>query len=67
MVARKPSPSSSKTIGSDVSLKQRLAFWQDFRKERVDLILDLTRRMNNKRLPLDEQQKMGEGEIWKGD
>ena len=57
-------PSSSSN--SAINLKERLTFWQKFRQERVDRILDLTRRMNNKRLPLEEQSKLGEGEVWSG-
>lgn len=62
----KPTPPSSESVDPEVSLKKKLAFWQDYRKERVDRILDLTRKMNNKRLPLEEQQKLGEGEVWSG-
>ncbi|KAL9131726.1 MAG: hypothetical protein Q9217_000401 [Psora testacea] len=51
---------------SDIPLGQRLDYWQAFRKERVDRILDLTRKMNNKRLPLEEQLKLGPGEVWSG-
>ncbi|MCJ1279918.1 hypothetical protein MMC21_007742 [Puttea exsequens] len=48
------------------ALQKKLEFWQEFRKGKVDGILDLTRRMNNKRLPLVEQEKLGEGEVWSG-
>lgn len=61
----KLSPASSEP-DYEASLKARLAIWQEFRQERVDRILDLTRRMNNKRLPLEEQRKLGDGKVWSG-
>ena len=55
-----------KNIGTGVDFEKALAFWQSWRQERVDGILELTRRMNNKRLPLAEQQKLPPGELWTG-
>lgn len=55
-----------KDLGEGVDLEKALNFWQGWRQERVDRILDLTKAMNNKRLPLAEQQKLPKGEVWRG-
>ena len=54
------------SLSESVTLPKALEFWQQFRQERVDRILDMTRRMNNKRLPAAEQAKLPEGEVWSG-
>ena len=53
-------------LGEGVELEEALGFWQRWRQERVDGILDLTRAMNNKRLPLAEQQRLPKGDVWSG-
>ncbi|CAF9934529.1 hypothetical protein IMSHALPRED_009743 [Imshaugia aleurites] len=53
-------------LGEGVELEEALGFWQRWRQERVDGILDLTRAMNNKRLPLAEQQRLPKGAVWSG-
>ena len=55
-----------KNIGEAVKLEEALEFWQAWRQERVDRILDLTKAMNNKRLPLAEQQRLPKGDVWTG-
>ena len=55
-----------KNLGEGVGLKESLKFWQSWRQERVDRIVDLTLAMNNKRLPLTEQQKLPKGAVWSG-
>ena len=42
-----------------------LQHWQTTRQLRVDKLLDLTSKMNNMRLPVQEQQKLAAGEIWR--
>ena len=53
-------------LGPRVHLESALEFWQGWRQQRVDKILDLTTAMNNKRLPLVEQRELPEGEVWSG-
>ena len=53
-------------LDEKITLTKSLEYWQSFRQERVDRILDLTRSMNNKRLPPAEQEKLPEGAVWKG-
>ncbi len=55
-----------KDLGEGVELENALEFWQRWRQERVDGILDLTKAMNNKRLPLAEQRKLPKGHVWSG-
>ena len=55
-----------KNLGEGVDLETALGFWQRWRQERVDRILDLTTAMNNKRLPLAEQQRLPKGAVWSG-
>ena len=55
-----------KDLGAGVDLEDALEFWQGWRQQRVDGILALTKAMNNKRLPLIEQQKLPKGEVWSG-
>lgn len=46
-------------------LKAALKAWHAQRQARIDQILTLTRKMHNLRLPLEEQRKLGDGEVWK--
>ena len=55
-----------KDLGEGVELEDALEFWQRWRQERVDEILDLTKAMNNKRLPLAEQQRLPKADVWSG-
>ena len=55
-----------KNLGECVKLEESLEFWQSWRQGRVDRILGLTVTMNNKRLPLAEQQKLPKGAVWSG-
>ena len=55
-----------KNLGGGVELENAVGFWQRGRQGRVDTILDLTRAMNNKRLPLAEQQRLPKGDVWSG-
>ncbi|KAK2808457.1 hypothetical protein FQN50_004665 [Emmonsiellopsis sp. PD_5] len=47
-----------------VPLADALRFWQDYRQERIDKVLELTKQMNAKRLPPAEQAKLPPGAIW---
>jgi len=47
-----------------LTLAGSLSWWQGWRQERIDRILELTRKMNNKRLPEAEQAKLAKGEVW---
>lgn len=49
--------------GTD-KLAPALEFWQRFRQERVNKVLELTKQMNAKRLPPSEQAKLPAGAIW---
>jgi 2-polyprenyl-6-methoxyphenol hydroxylase-like FAD-dependent oxidoreductase len=51
-------------ILDDAKLNDGIKFWQSWRQERIDKLLDLTRRMNNKRLPAAEQAKLPKKEVW---
>lgn len=48
----------------NVSEADTLAYWQDLRQERVSRLLDLTRRINNMRLPVHEQAKLDKADLW---
>ncbi|KAM0820269.1 putative Salicylate hydroxylase [Seiridium cardinale] len=39
-------------------------FWQKMRQDRVDELLELTKKLNNKRLPLEKQQLLDKEDIW---
>lgn len=52
-------------LSSSAPLSKALDFWQTFRQERVDKVLDLTNQMNAKRLPPSEQAKLPPGAIWR--
>ena len=41
-----------------------LGFWQAMRQRRLDAVLELTRVLNNKRLPSGEQAKLKPGDVW---
>ena len=49
--------------GTD-KLGPALQFWQKYRQERVNKVLELTKQMNAKRLPPAEQAKLPPGAIW---
>ena len=52
-------------LSPKITLPNAISFWQSYRQERVDKVLDLTRKMNAKRLPPAEQAKLPPGSIWK--
>ncbi|MCJ1248104.1 hypothetical protein MMC30_005319 [Trapelia coarctata] len=52
-------------LSPKTSLPEALSFWQEYRPQRIDKALDLTRQMNAKRLPPAEQAKVAAGLIWK--
>ncbi len=52
-------------LSSTYTLPAALQFWQNYRQERIDKVLDLTRQMNAKRLPAIERAKLVESSIWK--
>lgn len=41
-----------------------LEFWQGLRQDRIDALLVLTRQLNNKRLPLEQQKALPKEETW---
>jgi len=43
---------------------QAIKLWQSYRVERVDRLLELTRKLNNNRLPLSEQMKLAKNDVW---
>ena len=47
-----------------VELLDALKFWQGMRVERIERLLDLSRRLNNMRLPVEEQNKLGKEDLW---
>ena len=51
-------------LSSKIGLPDALQFWQSYRQERVDKILELTKQMNAKRLPPSEQAKLPPDAIW---
>ncbi len=53
-------------LDEKLSLAKALEFWQAFRQDRTDRILNLTKLMNNKRLPPAERAKLPESAVWKG-
>ncbi|KAI1341863.1 FAD/NAD(P)-binding domain-containing protein [Xylariaceae sp. FL0016] len=42
-----------------------LVFWQKTRQERMDTLMDLTKKLNNKRLPLEKQALLSPQELWR--
>ncbi|MCJ1416418.1 hypothetical protein MMC32_002753 [Xylographa parallela] len=54
-------------LSPKITLSDALLFWQTFRQERIDKVLDLTQKINAKRLPPSEQAKLAAGSIWKGE
>ncbi len=53
-------------LGEKLDLAEALEFWQAFRQERTDRILNLTDLMNNRRLPPAERAKLPESAVWRG-
>lgn len=49
-------------LGTQVNLQDTLRFWQSFRQERIDKIMELTNMMNKRRLPAAEREKLSENE-----
>jgi len=50
-------------LSEKIKLNDAMKLWQTWRQERIDKLLDLTRRMNNKRLPAVEQAKLPKEEV----
>jgi 2-polyprenyl-6-methoxyphenol hydroxylase-like FAD-dependent oxidoreductase len=48
-----------------VEVNQILRNWQSLREKRINLLLDLTQKINNNRLPLEERQKLSPDSFWK--
>jgi 2-polyprenyl-6-methoxyphenol hydroxylase-like FAD-dependent oxidoreductase len=44
-------------LGPKVGMRDALWFWEGYRKERVDKILELTKRLNVQRLPVGERER----------
>ncbi|KAH8594830.1 hypothetical protein B0O99DRAFT_165061 [Bisporella sp. PMI_857] len=41
-----------------------LDFWQNIRQKRMGELMDLTKRLNNKRMPLEKQALLGPNDLW---
>ncbi|KAG5301912.1 kynurenine 3-monooxygenase [Histoplasma ohiense] len=54
-------------LSQKTPLGEALKFWQQYRQRRIDKILDLTQKMNAKRLPPAEQAKLPPGSVWADD
>ncbi|GAW11942.1 hypothetical protein ANO14919_012950 [Xylariales sp. No.14919] len=44
--------------------EETLQFWQKMRQDRIDDLLVLTKQLNNKRLPLEQQKLLAKDDIW---
>lgn len=53
-------------LDEKLDLAKALEFWQAFRQERTDRLMELTTLMNNRRMPPAEQAKLPESALWKG-
>jgi ADP-heptose:LPS heptosyltransferase len=51
-------------LSEKIKLNDAIKFWQTWQQEGIDRLLDLTRRMNNKRLPAAEQAKLPREAVW---
>ncbi|KAJ3569760.1 hypothetical protein NPX13_g5971 [Xylaria arbuscula] len=49
---------------SKLKWENALQFWQKMRQDRIDDLLVLTKQLNNKRLPLDEQKLLPKEDLW---
>ena len=47
-----------------VPLEEALAWWQGMRQERMDKLLDMTRRLTNMRLPIQQREKLAKEDLW---
>lgn len=54
-------------LSTNVTRESALRFWQNWRQERINGVLDLTRKVNNQRLPAAERAKLKEEEVWRGE
>lgn len=52
-------------VSPRVPMARALEFWQTFRQERVEKVIELTAQVNARRLPLAEQAKLPPGAVWK--
>jgi hypothetical protein len=50
-------------IGGEVKMDAALEFWQEYRVERVQKVLALTMKLNQKSLPAAERAKLGDAEV----
>lgn len=53
------------TTTTSETLRAALHKWYAQRQQRIDRVLALTRQMTNLRRPLEEQQRLNDGEVWK--
>ncbi|KAF3931025.1 hypothetical protein ABW20_dc0102918 [Dactylellina cionopaga] len=49
---------------TETTVAKAVGWWQDMRQERIDKLLELTSKLNNLRMPLEEQKKLEAGEIF---
>jgi hypothetical protein len=49
---------------NELQWKDVLVFWQQFRQNRLNDLLDLTKRLNNKRMPLEKQATLSKDDLW---
>ena len=54
----------SKRLASGIPMSEKLEFWQEERQKRVDAVLELTIKMNNKRLPKEAREQLRDEEVW---
>ena len=52
-------------ISANISLSEGMAFWQRYRQERVDQVVELCRIFTNSILPKHMQDKMDPSDIWR--
>ncbi|EPS39695.1 hypothetical protein H072_6538 [Dactylellina haptotyla CBS 200.50] len=53
---------ATKSEGTTVA--KAVEWWQQMRQERIDKLLELTSKLNNLRMPIEEQKKLEAGEIF---
>ncbi|KAI4125436.1 MAG: hypothetical protein LQ338_004239 [Usnochroma carphineum] len=56
--------SSSQQQPETPGLAAALRFWETYRQERIDRVVNLTLKLNNTRLPLAEREMLDKGMIW---
>ena len=55
------------SLSDKITLNKAIEFWQKFREDRVDEVIELTGKLNNLRLPTEEKEKLDQKEVWHED